>query len=77
MARTATKPREEWASHYHRCKRCGGFFSCEQENSDACAVFIAQIERDDCQLGIDALQFEARHSTVRQSLYALAEAQAD
>lgn len=77
MTRIATKPREEWASHYHRCKRCGGFFSCKANNSDACEVFIAQVEQNDCQLEIGALQFEMRHSSVRQSLYALAEAMAD
>lgn len=67
----------KWASHYHRCKRCGGFFGCEASSPDECAANIAHAEKEDCGLGVRELAFSARHFTVRQSLYQMAESLAD
>lgn len=64
--------RQQWASHYHRCKSCGGFVACEQSNPNACIIFMARVVEKDCNLGIDGLAFEARHSSIRVSLYEIA-----
>lgn len=60
----STRHLHNYAPHYHRCKRCGGFFPCLATDSRGCEQIIESSEKTDCGLGLRELQFENRHTGI-------------